>query len=1388
MMTHSIGWLACLTCICLTSDAAAAAAGGGGMSSTGTDWELGWQLREHARASFYHGLHGYIQYAWPHDELKPVTCQPRLGRSRGTLDDVLGNFSLTAVDSLPSLLIMGDFQGFRVLATAILHQVQWNSSAPVSTFETSIRILGALISSHAMLMVGDFGHAAWPDYSSQLLDAAVQVADRILPAFDSPTGLPFHRVSLAHGMTPELAKDDKSCTAAAGTFMLEFGALSDATGDAKYVRAAQRAVNSLWDRRLPHTALVSGTVRVSDGQWLQGHTGVAAGIDSYYEYLLKGYVLGGDRVLLKQWLASAHAVSTHVEHAGIPPSMAQVLQPGNASYAWAAGVITHGEVAAAQGRAIPHQAFISALQAFYPGLETMAGRVALARAQWRALVSIWHQHRALPELWDAAQAAPPGHAGRDSPLRPELLESTYWLYAATRSRAFLEFARQSWQALNSTARTRCGWASIADVATKRLDDRMDSFVLSETFQYQFLLGDAAVAGMDGYASVAASILSAVAGAAGWNTTALALGVGVLRWQGLASGSTVAQDQQLGVSAFLSEHALLQISAAPGVAAAHSVSMQAECGTHAASFLRHITQRGHRWLHPLLAASVCSVPAGASVTTAAAGVSACQLQHGLPRCVFRVLPRRVQAALSVTSPAHSLAEALRRRHGMANAQPAGPAYTVSQVPGWAHPAVKAVWTTEGHPIPVVAPEELRGAVLPSQTPAPSPPPPRAPSADVNDSSRQSLFARALSSLLESTGAAVATQLPHGSGAAALACSDAYDAAASVSRSLPASVQRGTAQTRALAVAASMCDVVSLSEPHPYPAAQASGGTWASNTSLRTAWEIAGDADMLAAQGLVPAHEVARVHMDSQVAGKGQAVPLPPYARTAAAFQLQDERSAPGTMSAAQESGAAEAAPIDTEHAVLEATWRCTGKRASSCAWAVTNYNSALGFSTRQLVDALHAVSGKQGVGGITWLSMSCVGPGPAAAVQAGGCHVRVHQGNLGALAVLMHNTSIPSLMYSLSVAEVTGAGLAASADFGPALSFGGVRHAALALASPLSACPSDDVSVRFVLPLAVTNTTRLEQVPMPSSTPPIVALAVRGSCSFVDKVAALQRLGASAVLVLDAPAGHSAAGPPIVRMSAVADLTAPRAHAHDPYLNTASVTPTTARIPSALLTPKGPGRGSLMRALWTPEPADSPGHVLWELWFDAPVVPDETGPPAARAVPLPWRHSIVRPVPARNRVRVLQARDLWLPSVDPTQHHNFTLWRWALPARPAVPAHAAPGPTHRLPWPEVSLASAPQRWVDQLGGPGMADTGSLSAPAGIVTPGSPGLAALLAALDELVHIPANASAAYSAGVARAAVFREPPSSVVAQVVGHLMKGGAEVVTGTLDLPPPPLHIE
>lgn len=141
------------------------------------------------------------------------------------------------------------------------------------------------------------------------------------------------------------------------------------------------------------------------------------------------------------------------------------------------------------GRRQLYSTIISSLQAFWPGLQSLAGNVEVAINSFDALQKIWHKYEALPDMYSLSSKGLFEVYGRDYPLRPEMIESAYCLYMATREPKYLEFGVKFFNALERKCKVACGYASIADLETGRLDDRMDSYFLAETLKYLYLLFD-----------------------------------------------------------------------------------------------------------------------------------------------------------------------------------------------------------------------------------------------------------------------------------------------------------------------------------------------------------------------------------------------------------------------------------------------------------------------------------------------------------------------------------------------------------------------------------------------------------------------------------------------------------------------------------------------------------------------------------------------------------------------------------------------------------------------------------------------------------------------------------------------------------------------------------
>ncbi len=258
---------------------------------------------------FDHAFNNYMQHAYPADELMPISCKGRYRtayRSRGDIDEVLGNYSLTLVDTLDTLALLNKVDEFESAVKKVIADVHFDRDIVISVFESNIRMLGGLLGGHVSLLYlrqKRYPHRfAW--YRNELLDKAKDLADRLLPAFSTLSGLPMSRVNLKYGLTNEILHNEKdrfTCTACAGTLLLEFATLSRLSGDSVYEMRARQALQVLWDNRNRNSEMVGTVINVQNGEWAVKDTGIGAGIDSYYEYLFKGYMLLGDDELLKRF-------------------------------------------------------------------------------------------------------------------------------------------------------------------------------------------------------------------------------------------------------------------------------------------------------------------------------------------------------------------------------------------------------------------------------------------------------------------------------------------------------------------------------------------------------------------------------------------------------------------------------------------------------------------------------------------------------------------------------------------------------------------------------------------------------------------------------------------------------------------------------------------------------------------------------------------------------------------------------------------------------------------------------------------------------------------------------------------------------------------------------
>ncbi|HMC21205.1 MAG TPA: glycoside hydrolase family 47 protein, partial [Thermoanaerobaculia bacterium] len=236
-------------------------------------------LADRVRSEFLFSWRAYEQYAWGHDELRPISKTPH--------DWYGDSLLMTPVDSLDTLILMGFKDEADKARALIIEKLSFDKDISVQNFEITIRLLGGLLSAYQM--TGD----------ERLLKLADDLGTRLLPVFNSPTGMPYRFVNLRTGKT----SGPKSNPAEIGTLILEFGTLSKLTHKPVYFDKAKNALVQLYNRR-SKIGLVGEEIDVDSGQWVSRTSHVGGGIDSYYEYLLKCARLFGDRDCQSMWRSS----------------------------------------------------------------------------------------------------------------------------------------------------------------------------------------------------------------------------------------------------------------------------------------------------------------------------------------------------------------------------------------------------------------------------------------------------------------------------------------------------------------------------------------------------------------------------------------------------------------------------------------------------------------------------------------------------------------------------------------------------------------------------------------------------------------------------------------------------------------------------------------------------------------------------------------------------------------------------------------------------------------------------------------------------------------------------------------------------------------------------
>jgi ER degradation enhancer, mannosidase alpha-like 2 len=396
------------------------------------------QVAACVRTEFLHAWNSYERYAWGHDALRPLSKTPHDWYGQSLL--------MTPVDALDTLILMNlDAEAAKAKAL-ILGNLSFDRNIYVKNFEITIRLLGGLLSSYQLTD------------DKRLLRLAEDLGNRLLPAFNSPTGLPYVYVNLRTGQV----RDPVTNPAETGTLLLEFGALSKLTGKSVFYDKAKRALIETYKRRSP-LGLVGQSINVETGAWTDTDSHISGGIDSFYEYLWKCWLLFGDKECRDMWNASIPAINKY---------LADDIR----------GELWYGHVDMQTGRRT--ETTYGALDAFFPALLALSGDLERARRLQASSFKMWNLYDIEPEILDYRTMRVISGTYH---LRPEIVESTYYLYHFTRDPQYRQMGEKLFNDFAKYCRTDAGYAALADVITKQQRDEMESFVLAETFKYFYLL-------------------------------------------------------------------------------------------------------------------------------------------------------------------------------------------------------------------------------------------------------------------------------------------------------------------------------------------------------------------------------------------------------------------------------------------------------------------------------------------------------------------------------------------------------------------------------------------------------------------------------------------------------------------------------------------------------------------------------------------------------------------------------------------------------------------------------------------------------------------------------------------------------------------------------------
>lgn len=252
---------------------------------------------------FLESWHDYVKHGWGSDIYAPVK---QSGKNMGK--QPLG---WIIVDSLDTLMLMGCNDELEDAKSWVDKELTYDVSTSVSVFETTIRMLGGLLSAHYLSKSDD----------TVYLEKAVELGNKLISAFNTPSGIPLVDVNLhsesqgAEGF-PALG----ASTAEIATLQLEFKYLSNLTGEAYFWDAAEKVMSILDANQFSSPGVYNADYDGLAPIYVNQHSGkfnknlirLGSRGDSYYEYLLKQYLQTNEEIYLDMYKHAFNGIKKHL--------------------------------------------------------------------------------------------------------------------------------------------------------------------------------------------------------------------------------------------------------------------------------------------------------------------------------------------------------------------------------------------------------------------------------------------------------------------------------------------------------------------------------------------------------------------------------------------------------------------------------------------------------------------------------------------------------------------------------------------------------------------------------------------------------------------------------------------------------------------------------------------------------------------------------------------------------------------------------------------------------------------------------------------------------------------------------------------------------------------